>query len=232
MVDVDKAIIARIRKEGRTFEILVDCDNALELKKGKDIPMEDIVATDDIFKDVKKGEKASENELKTIFNTNNPSEIAAIIIKKGEIQLTQDHKEKLREELRKKIVNLIHKNAVDSQTGLPHPTQRIENAMNEARVKINDYQSAEEQIEKVLSQLKPIIPIKFEVIEVTLKIPAKFAGQSFSTLKKYKLLKDSWDSDGSLIAVVEIPAGIQEEFFNEINKITHGETESSIERKG
>ena len=53
MVDVDRAVIARIKKEGHIFEILVDCDKALEYKKGKSIGIAEVVATDDIFKDVK-----------------------------------------------------------------------------------------------------------------------------------------------------------------------------------
>ena len=231
MVDVDKAIVARIRKEGRVFEILVDCDNALAFKEGKAIPLQDVVATDDIFTDVKKGEKASENDMQAVFNTSNPLEVAEKIIKEGDIQLTAEHKEKEREEVRKQIIQLIHRNAVDAQTGLPHPAARIESAMEEAKVQIRENESAEEQMDRVLTALKPIIPIKVEQMEITLTIPAKFAGASMNTLKKYKLMKNEWQPDGSLLAVIEIPAGIQEEFFDEVNKITHGEVESKIERK-
>ena len=44
----------RIKKEGHTFEILVDCDKALEFKKGKSMGIDEVVATDDIFTDVKR----------------------------------------------------------------------------------------------------------------------------------------------------------------------------------
>ena len=57
MVDVNKAIIARLKKEGEIFEILVDCDKALDFKSGKKIALDDVLATFDIFKDVKKGLK-------------------------------------------------------------------------------------------------------------------------------------------------------------------------------
>tara|TARA_Y100000310_G_scaffold335338_2_gene417118 strand:- start:34491 stop:35192 length:702 start_codon:yes stop_codon:yes gene_type:complete len=231
MVDVDKAIVARLKKEGRTFEILVDCDKALDFKAGKEIPIEDVVATDDIFSDVKKGEKASSAEVENLFNTSDVLEVAKVIIKDGEVQLTQEHKENMREVVRKQLVELIHRNAVDAQTGLPHPVQRIENAMREANIKVREYESAEKQLDQVLNELKPIIPIKVEVMDITLQIPAKFAGNCMNVLKKYKLSKNEWQSDGSLMAVVEIPAGIQEEFFDEVNKLTHGEVESKIDRR-
>ena len=228
MVDVDKAVIARLKKEGNIFEILVDCDKALELKSGKSISIDDVAATDIIYKDVKKGEKAGENLLKQIFKTDDARKISEIIVKEGEVQLTSKHRDRIREEKKRKIINIIHRNAVDSKTGLPHPPQRIEAAMEEAKVHVDDYKSAEEQVEDVIKKIRIIIPIKFETREIAVKIPNKYAGLGFSILKRYNLIKDEWQSDGSLIAVVNIPAGIQEEFFSELNKVTHGEVESKI----
>ncbi len=230
MVDIDRAVIARMRKEGHVFEILVDCDKALEYKRGKSVGIDDVVATDDIFTDVKKGDRASEVILQKIFGTTDARKISDIIIKQGEVQLTAKHRAKEREDKRKRIVAIIHRHAIDSKTGLPHPPQRIERAMEEAGVHIDEYKSAEEQVEDVLKKLRLIIPIKFERREVAVRIPAQYAGYSFTVLKRYKLLKDEWQNDGSLIAVVEIPAGVQDEFFNELNKISHGEVESKIIR--
>ncbi len=228
MVSVDEAVIARLKREGINFEILVDCDKALEHRAGKAIPIDEIVATDEIFKDVKKGDKAPLNEIKKIFKIEDTRKIAEIIIKEGEVQLTTKHRDRLREEKRKQVINIIHRNAIDPQTGLPHPPQRIENAMNEAKIHIDEFKSAEEQVEDVLRKIKIIIPIRFETHEIAVKIPANYAGQSFSVLKRYNMIKDEWQNDGSLVAVVEIPAGIQDEFFNELNKISHGEVESKI----
>jgi len=228
MVDVDRAVIARLKKQENVFEILVDCDRALEYRAGKNVSLDDVVAVDHIFKDVKKGERASDNVLKSVFGTEDPTEIAKTIIKEGEIQLTAAHREKIREEKRRRIVEIIHRNAIDSKTGLPHPPQRIENAMNEAKVHIDENKGAEEQIDDILKKIRVIIPIKFEVRELAVKIPNKYAGQSYGILKRYKLLRDEWQNDGSLVAIVEIPAGIQDEFMGQLNKITHGDVEIKI----
>lgn len=230
MVDVDRAVIARLRKQGQVFEILVDCDAALEFRRGKSINLGDVVATDEIFKDVKKGDKASTTELQKIFGTMDPDAVAEIIVKEGDVQLTAQHRAEEMEEKKKRIINIIHRNAVDSKTGLPHPAQRIENALREAGFHVDHRKRAEDQVEEALKKLRTIIPIKFERREIAVKIPAGYAGQSYGVLKKYKMTKDEWGNDGSLLAVVEIPAGIQDEFFNELNKISHGEVESKILR--
>ncbi len=104
MVNVDEAIIARLKSNNQLFEILVDCDMALALKEGKNISLKDVLAADKIFSDAKKGLEASENAMKQIFGTSEPEEVAKIIIKKGEIQLTREHRANLRERKRKQII--------------------------------------------------------------------------------------------------------------------------------
>ena len=89
------------------FEVLVDCDKAIEFKSGN-VELEDALASDKVYKDAKKGERAPEKEMYKLFDTEDNKEIIALILKKGEIQLTVEHKNRLREEKRKKIINLIH----------------------------------------------------------------------------------------------------------------------------
>ncbi|HLD15802.1 MAG TPA: ribosome assembly factor SBDS [Candidatus Nanoarchaeia archaeon] len=230
MVDVDKAVLARIDRNGQHFEILVDCDKALEFKRGKQVAIRDIVAVDDVFKDVKKGEKASLHDVQKIFGTGDIDNVFRIIVREGHVQLTTKHLAKDREEKKKQVINIIHRNAVDPKTGYPHPPQRIEAAMTEAKVKIDENKSAEEQVEEILRKLRPIIPIKFEVKEIQAIVPPQHSARAFPVAKKYKVLHEEWMNDGSLKIIVEVPAGIQEELFSELNKATHGEIDLKVMR--
>ena len=227
MVNIDDAVVAKLKIGANVFEILVDCEKALELRKGKSIDLDDILVTYDIFKDVKNGEHAS--DLLKFFKTENKKEIAKRIIMEGEVQLTTEYKKKLRDEKKKQIINNIYRNAVDPNTNLPHPPQRIEMALNEAKVNIDEFKPVEEQLKSILPKLRVILPLKYEMREIAIKIPGAYAGKCYTILKQYgKLLKDEWQNDGSLVAVVEIPAGIQEEFFDKLNGLAHGEVESKI----
>ncbi len=229
MVDVDKAVIARLKMDGENFEILVDCEKAMEFRHGKNIGMDSILASSEVFKDVKKGEHAPENMMKRIFGTDDKMQIAAAIIKKGEVQLTIQYRNKQRDEKRKQIVDIIHRNAIDPKSGLPHPSARIERAMEEAKIKIDEMKNADEQVQSIVKELREILAIKFETRQIAIKIPAEYAGGSYKTLKSYgKLLKDEWQNDGSLIAIVELPAGLQEEFFEKLNGMTKGNVETKI----
>lgn len=228
MVDVDKAVIARLSKQGKNFEILVDCDKALEFREGN-AKLDEALATDDVYSDVKQDEKPSEEELKEVFNTTDMKEIAAAILKHGEIQLTTEHRNKLREQLRNKIIELIRRNSVDSRTNLPHPRERIERAFEEKKVRIDEFKTAEQQMRDVAREIHDILPLKFEVRELSVKIPAEFAGKVFGSIKQLaKVLSSDWLNDGSLLARVEIPAGMQPDFEDQLNELTHGNVETKV----
>jgi ribosome maturation protein SDO1 len=230
MTNVEDSVIARLQKEGKTFEILVDCEKAIELKQGKEVDINDVVVTFDIFSDIKKGEHAS--GIESVFGTDDKVEITKEIIKKGIVQLTTEYKTKLREEKRKQIINIVHRNGIDPKNNLPHPPARIERAMDEAKVKIDEFKSADEQVQDVLDKLKSIIPIKFEMRDIQLIIPAQYSGLSYGPVKKYgKILKEEWQDNGNLIFVVEIPAGIEQDMYDELNKVTHGELEANVLEK-
>jgi len=229
MGSLDKAGIAKLKKEGKTYEIFIDSEKALEFRKGKSVSVNDIIVTEEIFYDAKKGTKASENEMKKIFGTDDKLEICKIIIKDGYVPLTAELLRKDLEMKRKQIVNFIHRNVVDPKTGKPHPPQRIDAAMTEAKVRIDESKSAEQQVQDVIDQIKIIIPIKFEVREISVKILPQYSGRAFSIIKQFgRILNENWLNDGSLSVTVEIPAGIQEEFEVELNKIAKGTVETKI----
>ena len=229
MVNVDQAIIARLKTQGHNFEILVDCSNALALREGKDVDMHDVLAAMQIFSDAHKGMVASETAMKQIFGTNEPQDVAKQIIHKGEIQLTQEYRENLRGGRRKQIISILHRNGVDPRTHLPHPPQRIENAFEEAKFHVDEFKPVQEQVQEALKKLRPILPIKFEIKELALKISPEYAPKCYSTIKSFgTILREDWQSNGFWVAVVEIPGGLENDFYDKLNKICHGNVESKI----
>jgi len=229
MVTVDSAQIVKLKSHGNIFEILVDLNLALEIKQGKDIDMSTVVAVPNVFSDARKGDEASPNAMKQAFGTDDALEVAKIIIQKGELPLTTEYKQQLREQKLKQIVNLIHRNAVDPQTHLPHPPQRIENALNEAKFHVNEFEDVQRQMQEVLKKIRPILPIKFEIKEIAVKIPPDYAAKSYPIIQQFgKKLREDWQTDGSYIAVVEIPGGLEEDFHNKLNALCHGNVETKI----
>ncbi len=232
MVRLEDAIIARYEHSGHRFEILVDPNIIDDVKSGKIENIVDYMVIDEIFKDAHKGDRASEEIIKEVFGTTDVNEVAKEIIKKGQVQLTTEQRRKMLEEKKKRIIAEIARNAINPQTGAPHPPQRIELAMEEAKVHIDPLKSVEEQVPIVLKALRPIIPIRFEKIKIAIKVSGDMYGKIYGELSKSgTVLQEEWQKDGSWIGVVEIPAGMQGEFLDMLNKKTHGNVQTKILRR-
>ncbi len=213
---------ARLRKGSDVFEIVIDPEKAVAAKQGK-ADIRDALRVQKVFSDAKKGMLASEHRMQAVFGTADPLEVAKKIISDGNIQVTAEYRQKLMEQKRRQIVDFIRRNGVDPRTHTPHPAQRIEAAMAEAKVKIDEFKPVDQQVQEVLKALRPILPIKFEMKEIELTIPAQYASKAHSMVKTFgRMLKEEWLNDGSWKGTIEVPGGMEQELYDRLNALTHG----------
>ena len=229
MVTLEDAVIARLEYYGERFEILVDPDLASDFKRGEDIKIEEILAVEEVFKDAKKGDKASEDAMNKAFETTDPLEAAATIIRKGQVQLTAQQRRDMQEDKRRMIVAKITREAINPQTKLPHPARRIEIAMEEAKIRVDPFKSVDEQVNITLKAIRRLIPINLEKVKVAIRIPGEDSGKAYGIISEFgKIMKEEWQQDGSWVAIVEIPGGMQENFYQKLSEITHGKVETKL----
>ncbi|MBI2084776.1 MAG: ribosome assembly factor SBDS [Candidatus Aenigmarchaeota archaeon] len=227
-VSIEKAVISRLTAQGQKFEILVDPNKAMDLKSGKAVPMEEILAYPVIYRDVRSTESVAESELQKVFGTKDAYKIAEVILKQGEIQLTTEQRREMVEQKRSQVAGLISKRGVNPQTNTPHPEQRILNAMHQAGVNVDPFSPAELQLAKIVEAIKKYIPLKFQNVTLQVKVPPQFAGRAFPIIKTGKVVGEQWLNDGSLQASVELMAGVMDEFIQKISNLTHGNFESKV----
>jgi len=203
-------VIARIEKAGEKFEVIVKPDAVQRLREGKEVDVLANLAIDEIFRDAHKGSKASEEKMQEFFGTTDKLEVAKQLI-------------------RKQIVQYIAQNAINPQTGTPHPPQRIEIAMEEAKVHVDPFKPVGEQVKEVLDALRPLIPIRFEKARIAVRLGAEDAAKSYGDIKGFgTILKEEWQRNGAWVGVVEMPAGMQTEFLNRLNAKTKGNVEAKV----
>jgi ribosome maturation protein SDO1 len=229
MISLDHAVVARLESHGERFEILVDPKQAALVRQGQPVNIEDVVAALNIFGNASKASRASDESLMKVFHTTDFSTVVKKIIEKGEIHLTAEQRKQMVEEKRRQVITFIARNAVNPQTGHPHPPTRIEMAMEEVRVNIDPFKHLDELVKETVKALRPILPIRFEELRLAIKIPSDFAAKAYGDIAAGSTMeKDEWQKDGSWICVVRIPAGIQGEFYDLINKLSKGEGQVKI----
>ena len=228
-MSLDDAVIARLKKGIEHFEILVDPYATADLIDGSEIDIIQSLAIDAIFKDSKKGTHASEESLQKNFGTEEVSEIAKQIILKGDIQLTTEQRKKMQENKKNRIIEKIVRNAMDPKTKAPHPRQRIEFAMEEAGVHVDPFKPVNEQVKTTIDTLRPLLPLSMERIKISVKIPSQYIGKAYGIARNYGVLeREDWQSDGSWIGIIKIPAGMQNDFYDKLNNITKGNVSTKI----
>lgn len=222
-------VIAWIEVKGKRFEILVRPDPAFKFKEGENVDIEDILWTDTIYRDSRKGLKASPAEVKSAFGTEDPRRIAEKILREGQIQLTEDQRRKLIEAKKKQIITYIARNAIDPKTGKPIPETRIETAFEQLRIGVDPFKDAETQAVEAVRRIATLMPIKLAKAVVRAEIPAQYSGRIYRELQRLgHLLKTDWRHDGTLVAELEIPAGSQVEVVSRIQGLTKGQARVDV----
>ncbi|GAB6943589.1 ribosome assembly factor SBDS [Vulcanisaeta sp. JCM 14467] len=216
-------VIARYEKDGYVFEILVDPDAALDMRLGKSVSIDKVLITDTIYKDARKGLRASEESLMRVFKTTDPRKVAEFIVKNGELPLTAEQRKRLIEQKRKQIIDWISRNCIDTRTRTPVPPQRVEAAMQQVDVAIDPFKPVEEQVNAVIKALQRVLPLKVAVSVLEIRAPAEHAHKVRNTLSRMgRVIKERFEGDGSLVMQLEVPAGLQDTIIAKVNELTHG----------
>ena len=227
MISLDEAVTARLESHGARFEVLVDPDAALAIKRGEfDGDLEDVIAAEEVFENASRGDRPAENDLEDVFDTTDPIEIIPEVIRRGEIQITAEQRREMQEQKYRQLVNRIARNAINPQMDdAPHPPDRIESALEQAGFQVDPMEPVETQVDDALDALRPVIPIRFDEVVVAVQLPAEYAGSAQAHVRQFG---EEWQNDGSWVGVIEFPAGMQNDFYDLVNEHTSGTAETRI----
>ena len=135
--EMSKTVIAKYTVNGEKFEIFVDADGAYEYITGKKSNPIAVLQAEEIFEDANKGKRQAQEKIKKAFGTEDIAKVVDTILKHGNVPITTEQRSKMTEEKRKQIIQIISRNSIDPRTNAPHPEQRIDNAMHEAKITVD-----------------------------------------------------------------------------------------------
>ena len=216
MVSLDDAVLARMEKGGKRYELLVDPNMVDDFKSDpKSVDLNQFLAMDEVFHDIRGGERPTEEAIENTFATQDIFQITQMILEKGSIQLTTAQRKARVEQMRQQIVHEIHTMAVDPKTKSPHPKTRIELALEESRYSVDPFKRLDDQVKLAIEVLKPMIPLSFESVRLALRVPGSAYGSASRILRPY-LEKEQWLENGSWAGIIELPAGMKDVIIGKI----------------
>jgi len=218
MVSLDSAVVARLEKGGKRYEILVDPE-LVDLFKSDPmgVSLDDLLATDEIWHDARGGERPTEEKILSTFGTTELHDCVTAILTKGSIQLTTVQRRQMISDKRQQIITEISRTAIDPRSKAPHPATRIELALDELRWNPDPFLSVERQIKDAVKVLRPVIPLSFD----TIKLAFRVSGSAYGSVQREvrsDVINEQWLENGDWAFVVEIPAGMKGEYLSKVAK--------------
>jgi len=101
--------------------------------------------------------------------------------------------------------------------------------MNEAGIHIDPFKPVREQVKIAVDAIRQFIPLSMEKVRISVKIPAQFAGKAYGVVRRIGTLdREDWQSDGSWVGIIILPAGMQNELYDKLNDATKGNVSTKI----
>jgi len=229
-IDLRGKAIVRLQTHGRRFELLVNPREAWLYLQGEEVDPDDIFESYVVYENISRGQKATHDDIVAVFGEDKDDrEIALKILKDGHLQLTAEQRNEILKDKRKEIVDFIHVHCINPRENAPIPKDRIEKAILDLGINIKYRDPVKEQALAIIKQLKPVMPIRMESVKLAIKVPPSYAGPLYGFLHSSgDVLQEEWLNDGSLAVMIQLPAGLQAEFLEEITARTKGKAQVKV----
>lgn len=216
--------LARLKRDGITFEVIIDPQKAFEFLETGSVDIEDILTAPDVFTDAQSGEHAKEADLVRVFGTSDAHKVARSILEDGEVQLSAEQRATIKQRLERRVIDAIARRGVDPRTDNPHPTARIESALEEVKFRIRESVPLEKNVADAIDAIRSVLPIKVAVKTFVVTVAPQHAGKVLGIAGSIGSVKNQeWGAQGSLTLTLEIPAGMRDELYTKLNDATSGD---------
>ena len=167
--------IVRLKLGKTRYEIACYKNKIQDWRDKKETDLSEVLQTNTIFKNVVKGDIASQAELKEVFPKMTQEDIVKLILEKGVVQVSEKERVNTNTNIKKYIANIIVEKTYNYETGLPFPQDVISKVLEEIEFKIVDNQDAKKQALKAIKEIKEkkIIPLDRKLMKISITIKNK-----------------------------------------------------------
>lgn len=220
-----KEMLARLKRGKTTFEVLVHEGLIDDYRSGK-LRQIDVVPIQNVFSDISKAEKASDQQLEVAFGTSVVEEVIDIILKEGDVQESESERKERMEAKHQEVISAIQKMCVTSDDK-PIPTYRIESALKAIHAHIDIDGDASRQAESFYEKLTEVIPIKRAKtdMEAIITVPLALSGAASTIIRRHCTVQREIYHDRAKYEVEVLECDM---LLKDLAKATNGDYEFNI----
>lgn len=217
--------IVRFQKGKIKFEILTKKGAVLKYKQNK-LGLQYVLMIDTIFTKLSQGKVAKSSDLQRVFGTSDFNQCVIKILENGDLNLSSKERKAKIENKRNEIIYYITKNYINPLSNLPHPSTRIENCLNECKIRIDAQKSTKTQAMNAIKKMSgKLFFTKANELNINLTIKYKYdinkIGQIINKISGGCSFQQKWTDNGCSF-IMDINKTDLEELGMKLNKITNG----------
>lgn len=216
----------RLKKGKKTYEVMVEEGMVAKYREGDVKRQDDVVLTPIVFTNAGKGTKASAEQLKEAFGTDQVTAVIETILQKGEAQESANERKDKLDAKRQEIISNIQKN-YSAPDGRPLPVARIENALVQVKPRIDVDVDAGRQVTAMFQKLSSIMPLKKSSagMEGIVSVPVRLSGVVSGVVRKHATVqRETYGAQ----AKYEIEIDSYDALMAELARVTKGEFEFNL----
>ena len=213
--------LVRYKHGKKVYEVVTKPGAVRKYRDGK-LGWDNVLATDAIFTNFKKGNFAKGSELQETFGTSDEMKVAKMIVEKGDAQVSASERKQDFEDHRRAVIGFIQRTYVDAK-GIPHPRTRIDVAVDESKVRLDPSQQVEKQADDIVKKMQGVLVFKKTLMEYTVFLDHRYAKKCSGIIyKNAEVQKEDWDAQGCKWALNISPLDF-DAFCIELNRSTGGD---------
>ena len=203
---------------------------SIDRYREENLAISNVVQTDNIYLDIKKGNVAKETDLEKNFGTSDYEECIKVMLDKGEYSLTTEERRKKVEQRKREIISYISKNYVDTKTNIKITIDIIEETLKKIKMTIDPHISGNKQAKDIIRKFINCYPVKKISIDGSLNIPYYLQEKMNKILSKYSDISSIYKNENicKTIYDLSIAPGDFDELMNVLQKVTNGEFEFNL----
>ncbi|ETV92665.1 SBDS family rRNA metabolism protein [Aphanomyces invadans] len=165
--------IVRLKKGGCRFEVACYKNKVVNWRNRVETQLDEVLQSHDVFVNVSKGKRATADDMRKVFGTDDVDEVAKLIIDQGELQVSDGERAAFNQSLFQEIATIVVEKCVNPESNRPYPFSVIERVMKEIHYSLIPNRSAKQQALDVIGKLQDHMPITRAKMKVQVSVPAK-----------------------------------------------------------
>lgn len=126
----------------------------------KESDLNNILASDTVYTNSKKGTVANNSQLENAFGSSDLLTCVKKMLGGGTFQTTGKERKQDLEKKTNEVLTYLNKNYIDAKTGYPHPITRLEGTIKKTKYVIDPKKNADAQAKEIIKKLHGVLFFK------------------------------------------------------------------------